>query len=221
MSRGPVRIVVLGRQGSGKGTQAARLSAASGVPHVSTGDAFRAAVKAGSELGALVQGYMDRGELVPDSTVVEVVREHLFGPGAPAGFILDGFPRNVSQAEALADMASPEGLDLVLNLEVSTEEVVNRMAGRRVCSGCGATYNLVNSPPAVPGRCDACNGALVQRDDDTEEAIRRRLEIYESSTAPLIAWYQERGLLATVDAVGDLDEVAGRVAAAVEAKLAS
>jgi adenylate kinase len=188
---------------------------------VSTGDAFRAAVKAESELGAMVQGYMDRGELVPDSTVVEVVREHLFGRDAPAGFVLDGFPRNVSQAEALAEMAGPRGIDLAVDLEVSTDEVVRRMAGRRVCRGCGANYNLVNSPSEVPGVCDACGGDLVQRDDDTEEAIRRRLEIYESDTAPLIDWYRERGLLAAIDAVGDPDEIASRVIGAVAGALRS
>ena len=152
---------------------------------------------------------MDRGELVPDDVVVGVIREHLFGPGAPAGFILDGFPRNVGQAEALAEMAGPRGLDVVIDLEASTQEVLHRMAGRRVCTKCGATYNVVDNPTKVPGRCDACAGALVQRDDDTEEAIRRRLEIYETATAPLIDWYRERGLLAAVDAVGDVDSVNG------------
>jgi adenylate kinase len=160
---------------------------------------------------------MDRGELVPDSMVVDVVREHLFGAEAPDGFILDGFPRNVSQAEALAEMAGVRGLDVVLDLEVSTEEVLHRMAGRRVCSGCGGNFNITNNPPAQPGRCDNCGGALVQRDDDTEEAIRRRLQIYESATAPLTAWYRALGLLATVDAVGDPDQVASRVVEAVEA----
>jgi adenylate kinase len=160
---------------------------------------------------------MDRGELVPDSAVVEVVREHLFGTGAPAGFILDGFPRNVGQAEALAEMAGPRGLDVVLDLEVSTEEVLHRMAGRRVCNDCGGNFNIVNDPPEVAGKCDVCGGELVQRDDDTEEAIRRRLEIYESDTAPLIEWYRQRGLLATVDALGEPDEVTDRVIAAVEA----
>jgi adenylate kinase len=210
-------VVVLGKQGSGKGTQAARLSAVLGVPHVSTGDAFRAAVKAGSALGVMVKGYMDRGDLVPDSAVVDVVREHLFGPGAPAGFILDGFPRNVSQAEALGEMAAPRGIDVVVNLEVSTQEVLERMAGRRICSACNANCNVVSDPPKVPGRCDACGGGLVQREDDTEDAIRRRLDLYESATAPLVEWYGQRGLLTTVDAVGALDEVTGRIVSAVGA----
>jgi adenylate kinase len=209
-------MVVLGRQGSGKGTQATRLSATYGPPHVSTGDAFRAAAASGSELGRTLKSYMDRGELVPDDVVVGVIREHLFGPGAPAGFILDGFPRTVAQAEALAEMASPRGIDIVIDLEADTEEVLQRMAGRRVCTKCGATYNIVDNPTKVPGSCDACGGSLAQRDDDTEDAIRRRLEIYETTTAPLIDWYRQRGLLVAVNAVGDVDAVTARVVAAVE-----
>jgi len=213
------RVVVLGRQGSGKGTQASRLSAVYGVPHVSTGDAFRAAVKAGTELGRTAQGYMDRGELVPDEVVVGVIREHLFGPEAPNGFILDGFPRTVSQAEALAEMAGTRGVDVVIDLEVGNEEVVRRISGRRVCSDCGATYNLDDNLPDEPSRCDLCGGALVQRDDDTEEAVRRRLELYESMTAPLINWYRERGSLVSLDATGTPDEVTNRIVAAINAKL--
>jgi adenylate kinase len=211
-----LRMVVLGRQGSGKGTQATRLSATYGPPHVSTGDAFRAAAASGSELGRTLKSYMDRGELVPDDVVVGVIREHLFGPGAPAGFILDGFPRTVAQAEALAEMASPRGIDIVIDLEADTEEVLQRMAGRRVCTKCGATYNIVDNPTKVPGSCDACGGSLAQRDDDTEDAIRRRLEIFETTTAPLIDWYRQRGLLVAVNAVGDVDAVTARVVAAVE-----
>ncbi|HTV12175.1 MAG TPA: adenylate kinase [Acidimicrobiales bacterium] len=218
---GAPRIVVLGRQGSGKGTQAARLASTFGVPHVSTGDAFRAAAKDGSKLGRAVQGYMDRGELVPDDVVVAVVKEHLFGPGAPDGFILDGFPRTVAQAEALAKMAEPHGVDVVIDLEVGNEEVVRRISGRRVCPNCGANYNLVDSPPKVAGACDLCGqGPLVQRDDDTEEAVRRRLEIYEQMTAPLIDWYRARGILVRVDATGTPDEVTDRVVAGVHSALA-
>jgi adenylate kinase len=215
---GNARIVMLGRQGSGKGTQAARLSSLYGVPHISTGDAFRAAARNGTELGRLAQSYMDRGELVPDDVVMAVLKEHLLqGKAEPAGFVLDGVPRNIDQAEALADMLRPKGLDVVVNLEVSTEVVLRRIAGRRVCTGCGTNYNVVDNPTKLPGTCDACGGALVQRDDDTEDAVRRRLEIYESATAPLVDYYREQGLLATVDAVGDPDEVTGRVVEAVEA----
>lgn len=219
-SRSSPRIVILGRQGSGKGTQASRLSAIYGVPHVSTGDAFRAAVKAGTDLGRTVQVYLDRGELVPDDLVLGVIREHLFGPGAPAGFILDGVPRTIGQAEALDEMARPRGIDVVINLDVPTEEVLRRLSGRRVCADCGANYHLTDNPPKVPGQCDSCQGPLLQRDDDTEEAIRRRLELYESQTAPLIDWYRDRELLVTVDAIGSPDEVTDRVVAAIDGLLA-
>jgi adenylate kinase len=213
-----VRIVMLGRQGSGKGTQAARLAVLYGVPHISTGDAFRAAARNGAEVGRLAQSYMDRGELVPDDVVMEVLREHLLqGKAEPAGFVLDGVPRNIVQAEALAGMLGPKGLDVVINLDVSTEVVLRRIAGRRVCTSCGANYNVVDNPPKVPGTCDVCGGKLVQRDDDTEEAVKRRLEIYESVTAPLVDWYEGQGLLATVDAAGDPDAVTDRVVEAVEA----
>lgn len=212
----PPRIVLLGRQGSGKGTQAKRLSRIYSVPHVSTGDAFRAAAKAGSELGSAVQRYMERGELVPDQLVLNVVQAHLFGPGAPAGFVLDGFPRTLSQAEALEAMAAPRGIDVVIDLRVPTEEVLRRIAGRRICSKCGADYNVFDKPPTSAGHCDRCGGELLQREDDTEVAVRRRLEIYESETAPLVQWYQERGLLATVDATGTPDEVTERVLGAVQ-----
>jgi adenylate kinase len=165
---------------------------------------------------------MDSGELVPDEVVIGVIRERLrglgaLGPESRAGFVLDGFPRNVAQAEALREMVLPRGLDAVVNLEVSTEEVLRRIAGRRVCVGCGTSYNIDNPSKSV-GACDTCEGKLVQRDDDTEEAIRRRLEIYEAVTAPLVDWYREQGLLATVDAVGSPDEVTERVVAAVQAQ---
>ncbi|HYA44710.1 MAG TPA: adenylate kinase, partial [Acidimicrobiales bacterium] len=207
-----LRLVVLGRQGSGKGTQAVRLSERYGVPHISTGDAFRAAARSGSELGAKAKAFMEAGELVPDDLTIGIVEEYLKGAGQ-RGFILDGFPRNVRQAGALARMLVPASLDLVVNLEVSTEEVLRRLAGRRVCTSCGANYNLVDNQPSVPGRCDVCGGAVAQRADDTEEAIRQRLEIYESATAPLADWYQEKGLLVTIDASGDPDDVTKRVVA--------
>ena len=149
---GTARIVLLGRQGSGKGTQATRLSVLYGVPHISTGDAFRAAARNGTEVGRLAQSYMDRGELVPDDVVMEVLGEHLLqGKAEPAGFVLDGVPRNIVQAEALAGMLGPKGLDVVINLDVSTEVVLRRIAGRRVCTSCGATYNVVDNPPKVAG----------------------------------------------------------------------
>lgn len=216
------RVALLGRQGSGKGTQADRLAHLYHVAHISTGEAFRAAVREGSELGRTAQIYMDRGELVPDDVVVAVLREHLvkeagLGSSRAGGFILDGFPRNIHQAQALADLLAPEGLDVVVNLDVNTEEVLRRIAGRRVCPNCKSGYNLVDNPPKNDEICDACEGALVQRDDDTEDAIRRRLEIYESETSPLVSWYTQQGLLATVDASGTPDEVTERAVKAIEA----
>ncbi|MGC8626096.1 MAG: adenylate kinase [Acidimicrobiales bacterium] len=215
-----MRLVILGKQGAGKGTQAARLAEHFAVPHISTGDAFRAAARSGSELGARAKAYMEAGELVPDDLVVGIVKEYLAGAGVN-GFVLDGFPRNISQARALAEMLAPENLDAVVDLEVSTEEVLHRLAGRLVCQNCGATYNAVTSPPKVAGKCDVCGGVVAQRADDTEEAIRLRLEIYESTTAPLIDWYAKQGLLVSVDAAGPPDEVTERTLAAIEAKRAT
>ena len=206
------RLVVLGKQGAGKGTQAVRLSRHYVVPHVSTGDTFRAAVRSGSEFGEKARRYLDAGELVPDEIVIGMVRERLTrGDANGRGFILDGYPRTVNQAEALAEMLVPKVLDLVIDLEVQTEQVLVRLAGRRVCSDCGANYSVVDNPPRVLGICDVCGGEVVQRDDDTEAAIRRRLELYDRETAPLVQWYKSRGLLTVVDGAGSPDEVTGRV----------
>ena len=206
------RLVVLGKQGAGKGTQAVRLSRHYVVPHVSTGDTFRAAVRSGSEFGGKARQYLDAGELVPDEIVIGMVRERLTrGDTTNRGFILDGFPRTVHQAEALAEMLYPKQLDLVIDLEVHTEQVLTRLASRRVCSDCGANYSVVDNPPRVDVICDVCGGEVVQRDDDTEAAIRRRLELYERETAPLVEWYKSRGLLTVVDGSGSPDSVTGRV----------
>jgi adenylate kinase len=213
-SDGTARIVILGRQGSGKGTQAERLSVLYGVPHLSTGEFFRAAIRARSDVGLEAQAYMDRGELVPDHITVGVVTQTL--STLPGGFILDGFPRNLAQAQALAEMVQG-GLDVVVNLEASLEEVLRRLSARGTCTKCGTGYNLGDNPPRVAGVCDLCGGPVAQRDDDTVEAIRRRLEIYESETAPLVNWYQAQGLLTVVDAVGPPDEVTDRLVQAIEA----
>jgi adenylate kinase len=206
------RLVVLGKQGAGKGTQAVRLSRHYVVPHVSTGDTFRAAVRSGSEFGQKARQYLDAGELVPDEIVIGMVRERLTrGDTTNRGFILDGFPRTVHQAEALSDLLEPRQIDLVIDLEVHTEQVLTRLAGRRVCSDCGANYSVVDNPPRVNEICDVCGGEVVQRDDDTEAAIRRRLELYERETAPLVHWYKSRGLLVVVDGSGSPDQVTGRV----------
>lgn len=205
---GGARLVVLGKQGAGKGTQAVRLSRHYVVPHISTGETFRAAVRSGSEFGRLAKGYLEAGELVPDEVVIGMVRERLTDKEAShRGFVLDGFPRTVHQAEALGEILEPRRLDLAINLEVSTEDVLARLAARRVCSDCGENYSLVEDPPRVRGICDACGGEIVQRDDDTESAIRRRLELYERETAPLVEWYANSGLLGNFDASGAPDKV--------------
>lgn len=211
------RLIILGKQGAGKGTQAVRLSRHYVVPHISTGDMFRAAARFKSELGLLAKRYIDAGDLVPDEVVIGIVRERLTQDDSThRGFILDGFPRTVQQADALADMLEPKGLDLAINLEIDTAQVLTRLASRRVCSDCGANYSTFDNPPRVRGTCDICGGEIVQRADDTEAAIRRRLELYERETAPLIAWYEERGLLASLSAVGSPDEVTDRVISEIE-----
>jgi adenylate kinase len=187
------------------------------VPHISTGDVFRAAVRSGSEFGKRAKEFLDAGELVPDEVVIGVVRERLTDHDTThRGFILDGFPRTVHQAEALIEILDPHGLDAALDLEIETTHVMLRLASRRVCSDCGANYSAVDNPPRTAGICDTCGGEVVQRADDTESAIRRRLEIYERETAPLIAWYRERELLCQIDALGTPDSVTDRCVNAVE-----
>ncbi len=205
------RYLVLGKQGAGKGTQAARLAAHLTVPHISTGDMFRAAVRHGSELGLRAQAFMERGELVPDEVVIGVVAERLAEDDAVnSGFVLDGFPRTRSQAEELDRVLFPEGLDAAVDIEVPTSEVLRRISGRRVCIICGATYHL-ESPPAVGWTCDNDGGDVVQRDDDTEDAIMRRLNLYESETAPLLEFYEQQSLLVRVDGTGTVDAVFERM----------
>ncbi len=215
------RLVMLGKQGAGKGTQCVRLSRHYVVPHISTGDMFRAAVRSGSEFGHQAKKYMEAGELIPDEVVVGVVRERLAQDDtASRGFVLDGFPRTVHQAEALDEMLSPRGIDLAIDIEVDTEVVLRRLASRRVCSDCGANFSLDN-PPKVNWTCDVCGGEVILREDDTEAAIRRRLELYARETAPLIAWYQARGTLMPVEGVGTPDEVTSRLLKLVDERRAT
>jgi adenylate kinase len=211
------RLVILGKQGAGKGTQAVRLSRHYVVPHVATGDTFRAAVRSGSEFGQKARTYLDAGELVPDEIVIGMVRERLTHDDTThRGFVLDGFPRTASQAEALLQMLEPKGLDLAINMNIDTEHVLRRLAARRVCSDCGANYSVFDNQPKVRSICDVCGGEVVQRADDTEVAIRRRLELYERETAPLINWFRERELLVELNAVGSPDEVTERLVAEVD-----
>jgi adenylate kinase len=210
------RLVLLGKQGAGKGTQCVRLAHHYVVPHISTGDMFRAAVRIGTEFGRKAKEFMDAGELVPDDVTVGVVRERLEQDDTRnRGFILDGFPRNVSQAEALDEYLSPFFLDLVIDIELPTEEAMRRLAERRTCSSCGAIYGT-SLRPRYDWTCDNCGGKVVQRDDDTQAAIRRRLEIYETSTEPLIEFYMRRDRLAPIDGLGSPDDVFGRAVHAID-----
>lgn len=210
-----MRVILLGPPGAGKGTLAARITEVFGVVHVSTGDLLRANVKAGSPLGVEAQRYMDAGDLVPDEVVIGMVADRLDEPDAAGGFLFDGFPRTVPQGEALEALLVERGrpIDVVVRLSVPPDEVVRRLTGRRTCSGCGRIFHLVFDPPTEAGRCDDCDGELVQRDDDTEAVALNRIEVYRAQTEPLEHFYWERGLLRDVDAVGAPDDVAS---AAVE-----
>ena len=213
------RLVILGKQGAGKGTQAGRLAKHFGVPRISTGDMFRHAVKTGSQWGQKAASYMDAGELVPDDVVIGMVEERLAQDDAEStGFVLDGFPRSVAQAEALDDFLGDESVDLVISLDVATDVVLARLAGRRVCEDCDANYGA-GAPPHETWTCDRCGGKVVQRVDDTAAAISRRLELYEKETAPLVAWYQKSDRLASVDGEGSPDVVTGRILRAIEHRL--
>ncbi len=213
-----MRIVLLGPPGAGKGTQAKLLVERLQVPQISTGDMLRTAVKAGTPLGLEAKAIMDRGELVPDTVIIGLVRERLQGPDCAGGFILDGFPRTLAQAEALDVLLADLGvkLDRVLCLEVPTEELVARIAGRRTCK-CGAMFHVRFSPSRVPGRCDVCGGETFQRDDDREETVRSRLAVYQAQTAPLIRFYQQRGLLRCIPGTGDISEIFARMVHALGA----
>lgn len=217
------RIALLGPPGAGKGTQAVRIAADYGIPHISTGDLFRAEVAAGTELGAKARGFMDVGELVPDDVVIELVATRLAKPDAAEGYLLDGFPRTTAQAEALDQRFSGAAVDVAVLLELDTEVVVERLSGRWVCSNtsCGGVFHMVLNPPKVDGICDLCGSALVQRNDDKPESIRTRIVEYDEKNAPVIEFYSQRGRLVRVDGDGPMGEVAGRIERAIEAALPS
>jgi adenylate kinase len=206
-----VRLVMLGRQGAGKGTQCTRLSRHYVVPHISTGEMLRAAVKEGTELGLKAAEIMNEGGLVPDDVMIGIVDERLdHDDTTRRGYILDGFPRTVPQAKALADITVSRPLDMVIDLDVPKEVVLHRLASRRVCADCGANYS-VDKPPRYDCVCDNCGGEVEQREDDTPAAIEKRLAEYERETAPLIDWYRDRGLLELVDGQGNANEVSLRL----------
>ena len=204
-----MRVIFLGPPGAGKGTQARALADTEGIPQIATGDMLREAAARGTRLGLRAKSYMDRGALVPDQVVVGLVAERLEAPDAKRGFILDGFPRTVSQAEALERLLKDRDLavERVIFFEVSEKELLHRLTGRRVCRQCQAAYHVAFSPPRVAGRCDRCGGALYEREDDSEVAVRQRLEVYAAQTTPLLDYYRSRGLLATVPGEGSPEEV--------------
>ena len=212
-----VRLVVLGKQGAGKGTQCVRLSHHYVVPHVSTGDMLRSEVKLRSSVGQRAAELMDQGDLIPDELVMEMVGARLSERDTSGrGFVLDGCPRTTNQAESLEQLVDPFGLDLVIDLQVPTSLVMKRLASRRVCVDCGANYSTA-APPLVNWTCDVCGGEVIQREDDTEDAIMRRLSLYEEETAPLLDWYKKRDLLVEINGTGSPDAVTRRVVGAIDA----
>jgi adenylate kinase len=214
-----MRLILLGPPGSGKGTQAKILLEDLGVPQISTGDMLREAVKNGTPLGQEAKGFMDRGGLVPDAVIIGLVRERLRMPDCAKGYILDGFPRTLAQAEALQVTLEGlgQGLDRVLSLEVPDEELIGRIAGRRTCRKCGAMYHVRFSPSRSEGICDACGGETYQRGDDLEETVRRRLEVYAEQTAPLIRYYDAQGLLRRISGIGKIGEITARMRQGLDA----
>lgn len=204
-----MKIIMLGAPGAGKGTQAKMIAAKYGIPHISTGDILRANIKNGTELGAKAKEYMDKGLLVPDELIVDLVIDRFKEPDCENGYVLDGFPRTIPQAEALdkALTAIGENVDYAINVEVPDENIINRMGGRRACVGCGATYHIVYSPTKVEGKCDTCGADLIIRDDDKPETVKNRLNVYHEQTQPLIDYYTDKGITREVDGTVDMKEV--------------
>jgi len=207
-----MRIVLVGAPGAGKGTQAKYIGQHFGVPAISTGDIFRANLAAQTPLGLEAKRFMDKGDLVPDEVTIGIVRDRLSQPDADGGFLLDGFPRTLPQAEALDSMLDELGrpIDAALELRVDENEVVRRLSGRRTCRKCGHVWHTEFDPPKQEGVCDICGGELFQRDDDKPETIRRRLHVYNEQTAPLVGYYRDKGLLRTIEARGKVDEITQR-----------
>ena len=208
-----MRLILVGPPGAGKGTQAVALAAHYKIPHISTGDIFRANLKNGTELGKQAQSYMDRGELVPDSVTNEMVKDRLGNSDVTNGFLLDGFPRNTNQAEVLDAILLEKKmpLDAALELAIDNLEIIRRLSGRRTCRNCSATFHKDFEKPKFDDICDKCNGQLYQREDDKEEVIARRLEIYSQQTAPIISYYKKAGILKSISAIGDVSEITQKV----------
>lgn len=211
-------LVMIGPPGAGKGTQAVRIASRYDIAHVATGDIFRNAVKDNTPLGLKAKAYMESGQLVPDEIVIDMIAERLGEPGCHSGFVLDGFPRTLNQAQALDGVLAKLALSLdrVILVDVPFEELVKRAIGRRVCKDCGANYHIVYSPPLKPGTCDRCGGELYQRDDDKEETVRRRLQVYLGESQPLTAYYEDKDILSRIDGNRTIDEVTEAIVREIE-----
>ena len=212
-----LRTILLGPPGAGKGTQAVKIVEKYGVPHISTGDIFRENIKNGTELGKKAQEYMNKGELVPDDLVCDLATSRLLEPDCANGFLLDGFPRTVYQAEKLDEFLKEHDseIDVVLNLSVEKDELITRLTGRRVCKVCGASFHIVSVPPKEEGVCDFCGGELIQRPDDNLETVTNRIDVYESQTKPLVDYYEKAGNIANINGAADLDSVFSDIVKAI------
>ncbi|KIR02663.1 Adenylate kinase [Lachnospiraceae bacterium TWA4] len=204
-----MKIVMLGAPGAGKGTQAKMIEKKYAIPHISTGDIFRANIKNGTELGKKAKSYMDAGQLVPDELTVDLLMDRIAKEDCANGYILDGFPRTINQAECLEEALSKKGeaIDYAIDVEVPDENIINRMGGRRACLNCGATYHVVHIPPKTEGICDKCGNELILRDDDKPETVGKRLDVYHAQTQPLIDFYTKKGVLKEVDGTKDMEDV--------------
>ncbi len=216
-----MNVILLGAPGAGKGTQAVLIAKRIGLAHIASGDLFRQEQASGSELGNIAKSYMEKGQLVPDDVTVKMILGRIAAPDCAKGIMLDGFPRTLEQAKALDEAMSKEGkgIDLVLYIKVSNEELIKRLSGRWICRDCQAPYNIVEVPPKVSGKCDKCNGELYQRADDTEETVRKRLDVYFSQTMPLIEYYSQTGKLTEVDGERSIEEVSEDLIAVIESRI--
>ena len=204
-----MKIIMLGAPGAGKGTQAKRIAQQYGIPHISTGDIFRSNIKAGTELGKKAKAYMDAGSLVPDEITIGMLMDRIHEADCADGYVLDGFPRTIPQAESLTEALAAEGaaVDYAIDVDVPDEAIISRMSGRRACVGCGATYHIIHNPTRREGICDVCGEELIIRDDDRPETVQNRLEVYHAQTQPLIEYYSKAGVLRTVDGTQKMDKV--------------
>ncbi len=213
-----LNLILMGLPGAGKGTQAEKIKEKYNIPHISTGDMFRLAIKEGTDLGLKAKGFMDQGELVPDEVTIGIVKERLSKADCENGFLLDGFPRTIAQAEALQELLTElnRKINYVLHVDVPEEKLVERLTGRRICPTCGTTYHVVYNPPKVEGVCDKDGSTLIQREDDQPETVKKRLSVNIKQTKPLLDFYQDKGYLVTVDGDRDIDEVFQDIQAILE-----